>query len=113
MINFCTLFDSYYLDKGIALYKSLERVSNDFTLYIFCFDDRSFEAGEPAELTVSDMVDGFATALQNMHPGDRWEIWIPQQMGYGSAGRSASGSVIIKPYTTLIFDLEVTRIVKE
>jgi len=64
------------------------------------FDDRSFEAG-------------FATALQNMHPGDRWEIWIPQQMGYGSAGRSASGSVIIKPYTTLIFDLEVTRIVKE
>ena len=77
------------------------------------FDDRSFEAGEPAELTVSDMVDGFATALQNMHPGDRWEIWIPQQMGYGSAGWSASGSVIIKPYTTLIFDLEVTRIVKE
>lgn len=43
MINFCTLFDSYYLDKGIALYKSLERVSNDYTLYIFCFDDRSFE----------------------------------------------------------------------
>lgn len=77
------------------------------------FDDKSFEAGAPAELTVSEMVDGFATALQNMHPGDRWEIWIPQQMGYGSAGRSASGSVIIKPYTTLIFDLEVTRIVKE
>ena len=77
------------------------------------FDDKSFEAGAPAELTVSEMVDGFATALQNMHPGDRWEIWIPQQMGYGSAGRSASGSVIIKPYTTLIFELEVTRIVKE
>lgn len=31
------------------------------------FDDKSFEAGVPAELTVSDMVDGFATALQNMH----------------------------------------------
>lgn len=42
MINFCTLFDSYYLDKGIALYRSLEKVSNDFTIYIFCFDDRSF-----------------------------------------------------------------------
>lgn len=43
MINFCTLFDSYYLDKGIALYKSLERVSNDFMLFIFCFDERSYD----------------------------------------------------------------------
>lgn len=40
---FCTLFDSYYLDKGIVLYRSLESVSDDFTLYVFCFDDKSFE----------------------------------------------------------------------
>lgn len=43
MMNFCTLFDSYYLDKGIALYRSLEQVSDDFHLYIFCFDDKSRE----------------------------------------------------------------------
>ena len=42
-MNFCTLFDSYYLDKGIVLYRSLERVTKQFTLYIFCFDDKSFE----------------------------------------------------------------------
>ena len=41
MINFCTLFDSYYLDKGLCLYRSLEKVSRDFTLYIFCFDEKS------------------------------------------------------------------------
>ena len=43
MIDFCTLFDSYYLDKGLALYRSLENVSDDFTIYIFCFDDKSLE----------------------------------------------------------------------
>ena len=37
MINFCTLFDSYYLDKGIALYKSLEKVSDNFSLFTYCF----------------------------------------------------------------------------
>ncbi len=43
MLHFCTLFDTSYLDKGIALYKSLECVTTNYILYIFCFDDRSYE----------------------------------------------------------------------
>lgn len=42
MITFCTLFDSYYLDKGLTLYKSLEQCAESFRLYIFCFDDNSY-----------------------------------------------------------------------
>ncbi|MBD5546145.1 MAG: glycosyl transferase [Lachnospiraceae bacterium] len=43
MMTFCTLFDSYYLDKGLTLYRSLENCTEEFQLYIFCFDDKSFE----------------------------------------------------------------------
>lgn len=43
MMVFCTLFDSYYLDKGLTLYRSLEKVGNNFKLYIFCFDQKSYD----------------------------------------------------------------------
>jgi hypothetical protein len=41
MLHFCTLFDSNYLSRGLALHESLVRNVNRFHLYIFAFDDRS------------------------------------------------------------------------
>lgn len=46
MINFCTLFDSFYLDKAMALYQSLENNVNEFNLFAFCFDDCSLHVLE-------------------------------------------------------------------
>jgi hypothetical protein len=43
MLNFCTLFDSRYLTRGIAMYESLKKHSADFHLYIFPFDEKSLE----------------------------------------------------------------------
>lgn len=42
-MNFCTLFDSGYLDKGLALYQSLFKVTSEFTLYICCLDDKCYD----------------------------------------------------------------------
>ena len=42
-MNFCTYFDSYYLHKGIALYVSLERVTEDFQLYVMAFDRECYD----------------------------------------------------------------------
>lgn len=39
---FCTLFDSNYLDRGLALVDSLNEVEDDFTLYIFVFDEIAY-----------------------------------------------------------------------
>lgn len=77
------------------------------------FDSVTRESGStPAEFVVSGVVDGFSTALQHMHVGDRWEIWIPYQLGYGISG-SSQGTVTILPYTTLIYELEVAGIVQQ
>jgi len=43
MINFCTLFDSNYIDRGLLMYDSLEKNCKSFHLYIFAFDDLSFD----------------------------------------------------------------------
>lgn len=50
---------------------------------------------------VNSFVDGFATAVQHMHIGDHWKVFIPYQLGYGSSAGS------IPAYSTLIFDLRL------
>lgn len=43
MRHYCTLFDSFYLLKGLTMYRSLEAAKEDFTLYILCFDDKTYD----------------------------------------------------------------------
>lgn len=45
---------------------------------------------------------GWTIALQNMKVGDKWEVWIPQTLGYGT---NDYGS--IPGYSTLVFEIEV------
>ncbi len=42
MLNFCTLFDSVYLSRGLAMYNSLAHHCNEFHLYVFAFDDNCY-----------------------------------------------------------------------
>ena len=43
MNNFCTLFDSFYLSRGLAMYESLKENFTNFHLYIFAFDNLSLK----------------------------------------------------------------------
>ena len=56
----------------------------------------------PVAFYTGGVVEGFQTALQHMHRGDHWKVYIPYQLGYKE---SESGS--IPGYSTLIFELRL------
>jgi hypothetical protein len=56
MYNFCTLFDSNYSSRGLTLYRSLEKVCDNFHLYIFAFDDRSFAVLQKLDLRKATII---------------------------------------------------------
>ena len=60
MLNFCTLFDSNYISRGLSLFGSLKKVTPDFHLYIVAFDDECYQylkkIHEP-ELTVISLAE--------------------------------------------------------
>jgi FKBP-type peptidyl-prolyl cis-trans isomerase FklB len=59
----------------------------------------------PTTMSVSGLIDGMVTALMKMHIGDRWKVYIPYQLGYGT---TTSSSTSIPGYSTLIFDLTLS-----
>ena len=54
--NFCTLFDSNYLTRGLALYYSLEKHCADFHLYIFAFDEKSHQVLKKINLSKATII---------------------------------------------------------
>lgn len=50
MINFCTLFDSNYLTRGLALNESLTGVCPSYHLYVIAFDNNCYEYLQKARL---------------------------------------------------------------
>lgn len=40
-MNYCTLFDSNYIDKGIVMIESLFRVDDDANIYVLCMDEKA------------------------------------------------------------------------
>lgn len=68
--------------------------------------DNSFTRKCPEAFRVNELISGFQIALVNMHEGDRWEVYIPSNMGYGErgAGRDIPGN------SSLIFEIQLIKI---
>ena len=71
------------------------------------FDASAKHGDKPAEFTPTQVIKGWTEALTMMPVGSKWQLFIPQQLAYGE--RSAGQ---IKPYSALIFDVELVGIEK-
>ena len=59
----------------------------------------------PIGFKVSEVIEGWTTALQEMPEGSRWEVYVPSDLGYG-----IDGSNKIPGYSTLCFDVHLVKV---
>ncbi len=71
--------------------------------------DSSYDRGEPAQFRVSNVIRGWVEGLQLMKEGSKVMLYIPYDLAYGERG---AGNVI-KPFETLIFEVELLEVIKE
>ena len=64
------------------------------------------ESTTPVTLNLGSVIKGWTEGLQLMSVGDKYRLFIPYDLGYGEQG--AGGD--IKPYSTLIFEVELVSI---
>ena len=69
--------------------------------------DSSYDRGQPATFGVGEVIPGWTEALKLMKPGDKWMLYIPAPLAYGS--RAVGGK--IPPNSDLIFQVELLQIV--
>ncbi|TVP90440.1 MAG: FKBP-type peptidyl-prolyl cis-trans isomerase [Pseudomonadaceae bacterium] len=67
--------------------------------------DSSYKRGQPAEFPVGGVIAGWTEALQLMQEGAKWRLFIPSDLAYGER---AAGS--IPPHSTLVFDIELLKV---
>lgn len=64
--------------------------------------DSSYERGEPAVMPLDGLIPAWIEALQQMHPGAEWTLYVPPEQGYGERGAGE-----IPPNSVLIFRIEL------
>ncbi len=68
--------------------------------------DSSYERNQPftVDMAAPHVIEGWVEALKMMPAGSKWEVTIPQELGYGSQNQG-----MIKPFSTLVFTIEVLK----
>ena len=82
------------------------RVHYEGTLIDGTVFDSSYKRGESISFPLNGVIKGWTEALTMMPVGSKWQLYIPYELAYGERG--AGGD--IKPFSALIFDIELVGI---
>ena len=103
--------DNKYIRRGAVFQSWLEADGVPFTTLV------SSVGVPPKGFSAYTLTKGVRVALQYMHEGDRWEVWVPYTLGLGEDEGSVFRSVMpsatatrIPAYSTLVFEIEVVGV---
>ena len=71
--------------------------------------DSSIKRGQPATFGVNQVIPGWVEALQLMPEGAKWKLYIPSDLAYGAQGAGE----MIPPHSTLVFEVELMKILSK
>ena len=71
--------------------------------------DSSIKRGQPATFGVNQVIPGWVEALQLMPEGAKWKLYIPSELAYGAQGAGE----MIPPHSTLIFEVELLKVLNK
>jgi FKBP-type peptidyl-prolyl cis-trans isomerase FklB len=71
--------------------------------------DSSIKRGQPAVFGVNQVIPGWVEALQLMPEGAKWKLYIPSDLAYGAQGAGE----MIPPHSTLVFEVELQKILSK
>lgn len=94
--NFGKLIPSKTYKTGYVIEKSYEGDIDDY-------DEKTARTKKWA---VNGLIDGYTTALQNMHVGDRWKVYVPWTLAYGTTDYNKT----IPAYSVLVWNIKLLGI---
>lgn len=101
-------FECYYAGttpsltpNAVDVADSTEAINKDWNDF-----DSGYKRGSTTTFAPNQVIKGWTEAMQLMVEGDKWEMYIPSELGYGDGGQGGK----IKGGDVLIFRMEIVKI---